>query len=755
MKGLTMKNIVYGVVFFLFFFSHFSNATQSLQSTWIINEHQRTLTLTRNNKALLILDSLQFNFVTPTSIQVREQDEMHAVVEFVYTNVPLFTRVNASITDTVLLSIHRIDGGWHLTASPSWARHFTLFLKDLGEHFYGVVQNLIPHNHKNPDLRGSIQKVEAIGESQRYFENYSSVWSSFYFTNLGYASFFKTYAVGEYKFAINGKTELYHSTGSLDWYIFIGTNGDDIMHAYYTIIGAPKYVPAWACGPIVWRDEAKNGKTDVLTDAENFTCLRIPLSAMFIDRPYSDGNHGWSKMNFNEKFSHPEEWIKTLNTQYHLELMTWVGPASFGDSFPGSLPGHYNYFDLTNPEAVTEFNRRLNEEQYRYGVKGHKMDRAEEYFPVSEPWYDKTPVWERRNKYLFLYSKIIDSILTARWGKDHFNFARGAIHGVQPYLSAVWGGDVRASWDGMASNLANAMRCSFMGFPNWGSDVGGYLGETGIIPEQLYRRWLQWGVWCGLYEIKIDGPGGRGDDRAPWRYSHDLQESFRRACEERMEIAPYVYSLINTASEHGVLMKPLVYAYPHDSKTYTLWDEYLFGNAFLVAPILSEDLQRTVYLPEGEWYDWYTPHQSYKGKKFVTIQCHDDHIPVFVRVGSVFVTGEQWLRGNWLLWTENTDPTLVVHVFPAKKNHISTFTYIDLYDSDTRKPITVEKKNNTLTITIPPLLCTSRLEVYTLPSNAVFQLNGERIQATHKPSKNSYSISLPKGRMNFVQITLK
>jgi alpha-glucosidase (family GH31 glycosyl hydrolase) len=91
-------------------------------------------------------------------------------------------------------------------------------------------------------------------------------------------------------------------------------------------------------------------------------------------------------MDFNSKFSNPKEWIGEINKKYGMQFMTWVGPMTFEDrDFPGLLPNFKGYMDLTNPEAIKEFKRRLNVFQYSAGVKGHKMDRAEEQFPEMSP----------------------------------------------------------------------------------------------------------------------------------------------------------------------------------------------------------------------------------------------------------------------------------------------------------------------------------------------------------------------------------
>ena len=371
--------------------------------------------------------------------------------------------------------------------------------------------------------------------------------------------------------------------------MFCGKDGKAIHKEYFHITGKPKYVPLWACGPIFWRDQNNGGKDEILNDIRMFSDLKIPLTACWVDRPYSNGSNEWSKMDFNKNFSEPGKWIHTINKKYGLELMTWVGPLTMSDTnFPGLLPNYKTYIDLTNPESLMEFESRLKKNQYAVGVRGHKMDRADENFPVTAPWYIPTSESESRNKYIYLYSKVIDDFLSRAYGKNQFNFARAAFHRCQPFLSAVWGGDSRSNWQGLAGSAANAMRCGFLGFPVWGGDTGGYLGE-GRIEEDLYTRWLQWSAWNGMFEIKIDGSGGSGEDRPPWKYSVQLQDAFREVCKFRMDLLPYIYSCVNTSYKNGVVMKPLAYQYLADENTYTIWDEYSFWQCFFSGPCVHEE----------------------------------------------------------------------------------------------------------------------------------------------------------------------
>ncbi len=712
------------------------------------------IVLARNNKPIMEIDSIQFDFISPASMEVKQQSAESIELALLYRNVPDPGKVNTANDHSVDLHIDKIDGGWHVYAHPKWAHDVSIYLKDLNGHYFGIRENLVPDNHKSPDITGSVQSFNVKGEDTRYHENYASAWSAFFFNSLGYTSFFNTFAEGQYKFAINSVTEIYHRTGNLDWYIFTGTNGDEIMKSYYNVIGAPKHVPAWACGVSIWRDEDKKGKEDILNDAKRMTELRIPITSIMVDRPYSNGINGWSKMDFGKGFGDPGKWIHELNSNYNLKFMSWVAPCTFGDTtLIKPMPGDHGYIDLSDPKSVSEFDNALTKNIYDYGVQGNKMDRADEAFPVEQAWHDKTPPWERRNKYIYLYAKVMDSVLTAKWGKNNFNYARSGMQGSQKYLSALWGGDSRASWDGLACSVANAMRVGFIGFPDWGSDVGGYLGNAGMEPEELFSRWLQFGAWSGLFEVKLDGAGGSGEDRAPWHYSDMLQENFRRACEERMELAPYVYSQLNTSDVNGVLMKPLAYEYPGDSSTYSIWNEYLFGSSFLVAPVTEPGQPtRDIYLPAGVWYDWYSPSKSYAGGKTYTCVLSEKHIPVFVRQNAIFVTGENWLTGNSVKWNGKTKPELIINAFPGRTDFTNSFTYMDRFSNDSLKVITVSQKGKRISVSIPALGCEGEIVVYNVIPKGNVTVNGKHVDAKIDEEKRTVEVEIEKGKKNEVVI---
>lgn len=701
-----------------------------------------TLSLWHEGHEIAVVNELAFNFVSPSAIAMHRQAQDSVVFKLTFDENDGF---DDDFPAEIFLTIHQQGRSFRfLTGHPSF-RHITINLKDRQEHYFGLIEKLYPNNRKNPDLRGQTVDVEVYAQGERdYAENYASAYSAFFMSSHGYGSFFDTFAKGRYRLGVEGVTEIYHQTGQLDWHIFYGPSGDKIHKEYYQVIGSPKHIPMWACGPVFWRDH-NTGSQEILDDIANYAELQIPLTACFVDRPYSNGTHEWSAMDFNTNFANPEKWIKTINEEYGMEFMTWVGSLTFGDTdFPGLLPNYRGYLDLTHPDAVKEYESRLKTHQYPAGVKGHKMDRADENFPMTAQWHDPVGESETRNKYVYLHSKVIHDFLSRAHGKDQFNFARAAFHRCQPYLSAIWGGDSRSNWQGMAGNMANATRAGFMGFPVWGSDTGGYLGE-GRINETLYRRWLQWSAWSGMFQVKIDGAGGSGEDRAPWSYPASFQEVYRQVSEQRMALLPYIYSQANTAHINGVMMKPLAYLYPDDSTTYSIWDEYVFGNAFLVAPVFSADNSREVYFPEGRWYDYYDLSKSFEGPMSVNIDVPAESIPVFVKANSIYLTG-QVFQGSAKAWQGNLkgNESVTVHLAPGNTGDAAVFQYIDFLDSDKEKLLSLDRESHEIVFKSGAVKALSAIEVICPETPAKVTLNKKRATSEYDENTRLLKIKVQK-----------
>ena len=259
-----------------------------------------SLELTRDQSTIVEIRSFAFNFIQPDSVLVETVAGDTVVLRLTFAESDGFHK---NFPSRIFLTIAHVNNTFHFFATHTAFNHITINLKDQQEHYFGLLEKLYPQNSKNPDLRGNVVDVEVYSNAEQdYSENYASAYSAFYMSSKGYGSFFDTFAKGRYQFAINGMTQIYHQTGSLDWYIFCGKDGGEIHQEYFRITGRPKFVPIWACGPIFWRDQNNGGKDEILNDIKMFSDLKIPLTACWLDRPYSNGAHEWSKMDFSSMF---------------------------------------------------------------------------------------------------------------------------------------------------------------------------------------------------------------------------------------------------------------------------------------------------------------------------------------------------------------------------------------------------------------------------------------------------------------------
>jgi alpha-D-xyloside xylohydrolase len=128
----------------------------------------------------------------------------------------------------------------------------------------------------------------------------------------------------------------------------------------------------------------------------------------------------------------------------------------------------------------------------------------------------------------------------------------------------------------------------------------------------------------------------------PWDFDsndksggHEALDVYRRYAVLHMSLFPYRYAAAQEAAKTGMpIMRALVLQYQDDARARTAKDEYLFGPDFLVAPVVDEGMQRPVYLPPGDWIDYWTGKQV-SGGKVVIADAPVDTIPVWVRAGAV------------------------------------------------------------------------------------------------------------------------
>ena len=207
---------------------------------------------------------------------------------------------------------------------------------------------------------------------------------------------------------------------------------------------------------------------------------------------------------------------------------------------------------------------------------------------------------------------------------------RSGFAGSQRYGMVPWTGDVSRSWGGLKPQIELSLQMSMFGLAYNHSDLGGFAGgET--FDKELYIRWLQYGVFQPVYRPHAQ------EHIAPEPVFHDRETRniVRDYIKLRYRLLPYVYTLAYENSTTGMpLMRPLFFEDENDVALIDEKDAYLWGDAFLVAPVMDAGLEAVeVDLPSGAWFDFWDD-TRYDGAQSVSIPVTLKTIPVLVRAGS-------------------------------------------------------------------------------------------------------------------------
>jgi alpha-glucosidase (family GH31 glycosyl hydrolase) len=90
----------------------------------------------------------------------------------------------------------------------------------------------------------------------------------------------------------------------------------------------------------------------------------------------------------------------------------------------------------------------------------------------------------------------------------------------------------------------------------------------------------------------------------PTRYDKQTVDLYRSAIRLHERLWPYLMRQVHRAVASGEpIMKPIFFNYPGDQQSYSISDEWLFGDSLLAAPVLDDTKSRSVHVPTGKWYD--------------------------------------------------------------------------------------------------------------------------------------------------------
>jgi alpha-glucosidase len=479
--------------------------------------------------------------------------------------------------------------------------------------------------------------------------------------------------------------------GELNYYVIYGPEPKRVIERYTDMTGKPPLPPRWALGYHQCR-YSYYPDSRVRFIARNFRERRIPADVIWLDIHYLEGYNPftWDR----ERFADPAGLVRDLR-QDGFRMVTIidahpkkeVGYAPYdtglaGDHFvknpDGTVyeapvwpsqapknPGPSVFPDFSKP-AARDWWGALYKLLTDIGIAGIWNDMNEPAvfsYPTGTLPLDVrhdgegqlTDHREIHNVYgLLMTQSTHEGLRRLRPDERPFVLTRASYAGAQRW-AALWPGDNISTWEHLRATIPMLTGMGLSGVSFVGSDIGGFAGAPSA---ELYTRWLQTGVF---YPFMRTHTAIGTPDQEPWSYGTTHEAFNRAAIELRYQLLPQIYNVMAEATRTGLpAMRPLMLEYPDDPQAWGLDDEFMFGADLLIAPVLQEAVRsRDVYLPKGDWYDFWTGARV-AGGAVVQTPVTMERIPIFVR-GGAFVFRQPVVQHTG----EMPGQPLEVHVFPA------------------------------------------------------------------------------------------
>lgn len=431
----------------------------------------------------------------------------------------------------------------------------------------------------------------------------------FYMSSKGYGMFMHTSTpiTCDFGNTYGASNALLIGDESLDVFVFLG-EPKTILDEYTNLTGKPQMPPLWSFG--LWMSRITYfSEDDGRNVAKKLRENRIPTDVLHFDTGWFETDWRCDYEFSKNRFRDPQKMIADLKDQ-GFRTCLWQLPYFVPKNklFPeitsqglhvknakGNVPFEDAVLDFTNPNTVAWYREKIGN-LLKLGVGAIKVDFGEAA-PYNGLYANGRTGFYEHNLYPLRYNKTVAD-LTKEINNEHIIWARSTWAGSQRY-PLHWGGDAESSDMGMEAELRGGLSLGLSGFTFWSHDIGGFTKRT---PEDLYRRWLPFGIFSSHTRCHGQPP------KEPWDYGDDFQNYFRTTIETKYKLMPYIYVQSKLAAEKGLpMVRALFIEFPQDPGAWQIENEYMFGSDMLIAPIFETgSRQRNVYLPQGQWIDFQT-----------------------------------------------------------------------------------------------------------------------------------------------------
>jgi alpha-D-xyloside xylohydrolase len=485
----------------------------------------------------------------------------------------------------------------------------------------------------------------------------------------------------------------------IDYFFFYGPSFKSILDTYTELTGKPPVPPKWTFG--TWMSRISYfSQEQVMAVARKLRDMRFPSDVIHIDTGWFDED--WRcDWKFNpERFPDPERmFAEAANMGFRICLwqIPYVlketnvyrsakkagalaknrGPFVFLMMFEGSP------IDFSSSAGVSWYKQRIKS-LLEMGAATIKVDFGEGIEPPMRFEYGDGRTMH--NLYSLLYQKAaFEAVEEVRGSGQGVIWARSGYAGAQRY-PLHWSGDNSSNHENLLSSLRGGLNLGLSGFTFWSQDIGGFVG---VPSEELYVRWTQLAVFQSHSRFHGNPP----QYKEPWNFKPETQSTVRDYLELRYRLIPYLYTESRLAADSGLpLLRHLAIEFQDDPTVWNIEDQFMCGRNILVAPILSRNDERRVYLPAGRWYDFWTG-ESHEGGQWITREADLLTIPVYVRAGSILPLAEVAQSTDDLSYD---NMTLMVYPDAGGKSGY------EIIDGDIRLAMSARLKDDMLVVDVSP-----------------------------------------------------
>lgn len=529
------------------------------------------------------------------------------------------------------------------------ARGFRFALSD-GERLTGGGSRVLPIDRRG--YRLPLYNKPSYGYETHAEQMYYSM--PMLLSDRKYALFFDNGAVGTLDVGATEAEILQFEAvgGRMSYTVVAADSWPQLPQALTAVTGRQPMLPRWALGNIASR-MGYHSQAEVTDVVRRYRADDIPLDAVVLDLFWFGatvkntlGNLDWHRDSFPDPVQMMADFkadgVNTIlitepfvvqGTKYADEVVSQglVGKKADGSPYwYDFFFGHTTLLDLFNP-ATQRWFWNIYKQHTATGVAGWWGDLGEpEVHPDDMHHANGRMGREVHNHYGHTWAKTVFEGFERDFPERRpVILMRAGAVGSQRYGLVPWSGDVNRSWGGLQPQVGLSLTMGMQGLAYMHSDLGGFAGD--YRDAELYLRWLQYGVFQPIYRTHAQ----EEVPAEPVFWDDTTKRIAREYIRLRYALMPYLYTLTHQNATTGLpLMRPL-YFLEDDPALFDYTEAYLWGDAFLVAPVLTPGAtSQTLHLPKGHhWFNFWTDEVAAGGQDLtqpVTLK----RIPLWVRAGA-------------------------------------------------------------------------------------------------------------------------